>query len=105
MVWKVAMDAEGRRAGWCGRVDQFKVGDRVWVWFETDRHTQPVAVSMLADELSEQEMHGKGVILEAIQGEKITLNPVVGKSRTLEATKAENFRGAEKATLDKFKVG
>ncbi len=104
-VWRVASDAEVKRAGWWGRVGQFKVGDRVWVWFETDRQKQPVAVSMLADELSEQEMHGKGVILEAIQGEKITLKPAVGKSRTLEATKAEIFRGAEKATLDKFKVG
>jgi hypothetical protein len=104
-VWRVAPDAEIKRAGWWGRLSQLKIGDRVWVWFETDRQKQPVAVSMLADELSEQEMHGKGVTMEALHGEKVTLKPAVGKSRTLETTKAEIFRGKEKATPDQFKVG
>jgi hypothetical protein len=104
-VWRVAADAEIKRAGWWGRLNQFTIGDRVWVWFETDRHKQPVAVSMLADELSEQEMHAKGVTLEAVQGEKITLKPATGKSRMVSTSKAEVLRGKEKVSLDKLKVG
>jgi hypothetical protein len=104
-VWRLAPDAEVKRAGWWGRLDQFKIGDRVWVWFETDRQKQPVAVSMLADEVSEQEMHGKGVVLEAIQADKITLKPAVGKSRVLETSKAEIFRGKEKTDLVRSRMG
>ena len=62
-VWPVAADAEIKVAGWRGRLDQFTPGDRVWVWFQTDRKKQAVAVAMLADEPSEQDIHGGGVIL------------------------------------------
>ena len=62
-VWPVAADAEIKVTGWWGRLDQFTPGDRVWVWFQTDRKKQAVAVAMLADELSEQDIHGGGVIL------------------------------------------
>src|SRR5262249_24748511 len=52
-VWPLIPDVEVKVAGWWGRLDQFQAGDRVWVWFKTDRQKQPVAVSMLADELSQ----------------------------------------------------
>src|SRR5215510_11218448 len=55
-AWPVIPDAEIKLAGWWGRLEQFKVGERVWVWFKTDRAKQPVAVAMIADELSEQDM-------------------------------------------------
>src|SRR5438094_1259787 len=104
-VWPLVPDAEIKRAGWWGRLDHLSVDDRVWVWFETDRQRQPRAVSMICDELSEQEIHGGGVVLEARQGNDLTLKPAVGKNRTVRATQSEVFRGSAKATLDEFKKG
>src|SRR5262249_46652712 len=55
--WPLRPGAEVWHAGWWGRLDQFTAGDRVWVWFETDRDKHPLAVSLLADELSEQDLY------------------------------------------------
>jgi hypothetical protein len=57
--WPLTPDAEIKIAGWWGRLDQLHAGDRVWLWFKTDRKKQPVAVCMLADALSEQDIHGR----------------------------------------------
>src|SRR5438046_5699207 len=48
-VWQLVPDAEVKVLGWWGRLADFTLGDRVWVWFKTDRKKQAVAVSMLAD--------------------------------------------------------
>jgi hypothetical protein len=108
-VWPLVPDAELKISGWWGRLDQFRTGDRVWVWFKTDRQQQPVAVIMLADEPSEQDMHGPGVTVEARAADSITLRPAVGKSRTLKTGKAEVCRGQRStngsAALDGFPVG
>lgn len=103
--WDVSADVEIKVAGWWGRLDQLAVGDRLWVWFQTARNKQPTAVSMLADELSEQDMHGPGVTVEARAADSLTLKPVVGKSRALAASKAEVWRGREKAALAGIQVG
>jgi hypothetical protein len=58
-VWPVEPDAEVKVHGWWGRLEQFHVGDRVWVWLKLDRKKNPVSVIMLADEPSEQDIHGK----------------------------------------------
>jgi hypothetical protein len=71
-VWPLVPDAEVKVAGWWGRLDQFQVGDRVWVWFKTDRKKQPVSILMLADELSEQDIHG-GLIFKAINDKEIAI--------------------------------
>jgi hypothetical protein len=104
-VWSLVPDAEIKRAGWWARLDQFPPNDRVWVWFETDRRQQPRAVSMICDELSEQEIHGGGLVLEAYQGSDLTVKPAVGKSRTIRMDKSAVFRGSAKATLEEFKKG
>jgi hypothetical protein len=57
-VWSLVPDAEVKVQGWWGRLGDFTAGDRVWAWFKTDRKKQPVAISMLADEISEQDLHG-----------------------------------------------
>jgi hypothetical protein len=88
-VWPLVPDAEVKVAGWWGRLDQFQVGDRVWVWFKTDRGKQPVAVSMLADELSEQDIHGPGLTVEARDATTLTVKPAKGKSRVLKAAQVE----------------
>jgi hypothetical protein len=57
-VWSVELDAEIKVAGWWGHLDQFKPGDRVWVWLKLNRQKNPVSVVMMADIPSEQEIHG-----------------------------------------------
>ncbi len=51
-VWAVEPDAEVWVNGFWGRLDQFKPDDKVWVWLKLDRKKQPVAVAMIADEIS-----------------------------------------------------
>jgi hypothetical protein len=58
-VWPVEPDAEVKVAGFWGRLDQFKPGQRVWVWLKLDRKKNPVSVIMLADERSEEYIHNK----------------------------------------------
>src|SRR6266851_1777715 len=98
-VWPLVPDAEIKRAGWWARLDQLPLGDRVWVWFETDRNKQPRAVSMICDELSEQEIHGGGVTPAPGTTHDLTLKPSVGKSRTVHADKAAVFRGSTQITM------
>ncbi|HEY7310121.1 MAG TPA: hypothetical protein VH643_12235 [Gemmataceae bacterium] len=83
-VWTVAPDAEIKIDGWWGRLDQFTVGDRVWAWFQTDRKKQAVAVAMLADEMSEQDIHGGGSTLLRRDDKGITIQTVKKTERTLQ---------------------
>ena len=87
-VWRLTEDAEVKVHGWWGRLDQLQAGDRVWAWFKLDRRKQPVAVMMLADEPSQQDIHGAGVTLTARRGDRLTLKPAKGSdlSRTLPTT-------------------
>jgi hypothetical protein len=87
-VWPVAADAEIKVAGWWGRLDQFTPGDRVWVWFQTDRKKQAVAVAMLADEMSEQDIHGGGLSLVRRDAESLTVNRHQKHERTLKTKDA-----------------
>jgi hypothetical protein len=90
-VWKLTPDAEVKVAGWWGRLDQFTRGDRVWAWFKTNRANQPVAIFMLADELSEQDMHGPGVTVAANTGKTITIKRPRGSRSVLKAYKAKLY--------------
>jgi len=103
--WPFVADAELKIQGWWGRLDQFTIGDRVWVWLQLDRVKQPVAVSMLADEISEQDIHGPGVQLEARDANGITLKPASGKNWALKTANAEVYRASTKEKLDNLKVG
>jgi hypothetical protein len=57
-TWPLEPDAEVKVGGWWGRLGQFKTGDRVWVWLKLDRKKKPASIAMLADEISEWDMHG-----------------------------------------------
>lgn len=87
-AWNVLRDAELKVCGWWGRLEQFKSGDRVWVWFAIDRKKEPQAVLMLADELSEQEIHGLPHTLTAFDKEKgtVTIVSKVSGERQLNVT-------------------
>jgi hypothetical protein len=104
-TWAVIGDAEIKISGWWGRLEQFTLGDRVWVWFKTDRARQPVAVAMIADEPSEQDMHGTGMKLEAKTTDSMTLKPTKGANRVIKASKAVVHRGPDKAELAALEVG
>jgi hypothetical protein len=106
--WPLRAGAEVWYAGWWGRLDQFTIGDRVWVWFDFGPAKEFVAVGLLADELSEQDLYAPGrikavkadgtVLLESLRGGKPTL-------RTVSLAQAELFRGDVKAPHDSLKVG
>jgi hypothetical protein len=86
--WPLLADAEVKIAGWWGRPEQLRPGDRVWAWFQLDRRKRPVAVFMLADEPSEQDVHGGGLTVEAVTADTITLKPAGGQGRTLSTAAA-----------------
>ena len=73
-VWPLVPDAEIKVLGWWGRLSDFTAGDRVWAWFKTDRKKQAVAISMLADEITQQDISGVPLTVTksvgAIKGEK-----------------------------------
>ena len=98
-VWPLTDDAEVKVHGWWGRLDQFQAGDRVWAWFKLDRRKQPVAVMMLADEPSQQDIHGAGVTLTARSGDRLTLKPVKGAALSLTLTSVALREAADKVPL------
>jgi hypothetical protein len=57
-TWPLEPDAEVKVGGWWGRLEQFKPGDRAWVWLKLDRKKNPVSVVLLADDITEFDMHG-----------------------------------------------
>jgi len=80
-TWPLEPDAEVKVGGWWGRLDQLKAGDRVWVWLKLDRKKNPVSVVMLADEVTEWDMHG-GLRLK--KGEEPRFAPDVVEARRKE---------------------
>lgn len=104
-AWPVVPDAEVKVAGWWGRLDQFQAGDRVWVWFKTDRAKQPVALSMLADELSEQDVHGGGLAVVSCTDSGLTVLLPWGTPWKLALDGTECYRGKDKASPAGLKAG
>ena len=63
---------------------------------------------MLADELSEQDIHGPGMKVEARDAQTVTVKPVKGTTRTLKAAGIYRGRGISTEPLpllDNLKVG
>ncbi len=104
-VWRVLPDAEIKCAGWWGRLDQLVPGTRIWVWFQTDRAKNPAAVVMLADELSEQDIHGRGYVVAAVGKDSITLKPPRGQSRTLLTAGCKVFLGDKAIEARELRTG
>jgi hypothetical protein len=71
--WPVDPEAELRVRGWWGGREDFVKGDRVWVWARPDRDGKPKAVFMLADEVSEQDIHQVAWTLAAVEDAKLVL--------------------------------
>ena len=83
--WNVEPDAELKINGWWGRLEHFKKGDRVWVWLALNREKKPKSILMLADEISEQDIHGLPHKVTGVDRSSgtITVESKVGGTRTL----------------------
>jgi hypothetical protein len=84
-TWPLTPDAELKVRGWWGRLDQFPKGERTWAWFTVDRSKKPKAVFMLADAVSESEIHG-------LADPKIAKTLDLGKLQTQRAEQREWLR-------------
>jgi hypothetical protein len=100
--WPLLDDSEIKVDGWWGRLDQLTLGQRVWVWMKTDRKNVPVAVAMLADDISQQDIHGSGVAVVKNADGLIVLKPEKGPDRVLKTASAEAFVGAKKTKPGAF---
>ncbi|MCI0740382.1 MAG: hypothetical protein L0Y72_15155 [Gemmataceae bacterium] len=92
-VWLLAADAEIKVHGWWGNLADLRVGDRVWVWFKMDRQKRPASISMLADEISEQDIHLENVLVEAQDDKSITYKNVYGKRNAVYLTSQPFAKG------------
>ncbi len=102
--WPLAEDAEVKVDGWWGRLGQLVPGERVWAWLKTNRKNEPVAVAMLADDLSQQDIQG-ALTVKANGGGKIVVAPEKGADRTLDTRNAEAYAGAKKVGPASFAKG
>ena len=83
--WTVLPDAEIKVQGWWGRLDQLHIGDRVWVWFAIDRRKTPTGILLLADEISEQDLHNLPSTIESVDPKQqtVTIRSSRGDGRVL----------------------
>lgn len=110
--WPLRAGAELWCSGWWGRLDQFLVGDRVWIWFDKEPAQQLASITRLTDELSEQVLYTpcevKSVDLADLQKGTLTLESSRAKkpvARTLKLTATELSRGNFKAPISSLKPG
>lgn len=85
--WPVLPDAEIKVHGWWGRLEQLRSQDRAWVWFAIDRDKKPTAILMIADEMSEQDIHREPLVIRETRDTNLTVHvPDAGKvpERTLQ---------------------
>ncbi|MSQ96713.1 MAG: hypothetical protein EXR98_19465 [Gemmataceae bacterium] len=94
-AWKLTPDAEIKVRGWWGRLAHLEPERRVWAWFKVDRVKKAVAIFMLADELSEQEIHG-GAQVKTVGKELVLVGPKKQESTLKGADKLLLDRGGEK---------
>jgi hypothetical protein len=66
--WPLDPEAEIRVHGTWGAAADLGVGERVWAWVRVDRENKPRAVFMIADEISEQEIHQVPYSVASVDG-------------------------------------
>jgi hypothetical protein len=70
------------------------LGQRVWVWLRTDRKNKPLAVAMLADDLSQQDIHGVGMTVVKNSDGLLVVKPEKGPKRVLKTDGAGAWQGS-----------
>ena len=80
-TWTLTADAEVKIFGWWGRLKDFEKSrqPRVWAWFKVDRAKKPVAIFMLADETSEEDIHGDGLEVKSVTKTAVVLTLAKGQ--------------------------
>src|SRR5262249_23130312 len=68
------------------------------------RKDKPVAIAMLADDVSQQDIHGAGLTVVKNADGRIVLKPDKGPDRTLKTAKADGFVGPKEAKVSAFAV-
>ncbi len=71
--WFPQADAEFKLDGWWGRAPSYRTGDRLWVWFAVDRGKNPVSILLMADEISEMDIHGQRYTVTEVDGDTATI--------------------------------
>ena len=102
--WPLIEDAEIKIDGWWGRLEQVAASERVWVWLKTNRKKKPVAVAMLADDLSTQDIRGGNTVKKNADG-ALTVKPEGAPLRTLKTASGAGYRGEKKAEVASFAAG
>lgn len=100
-AWAVDPEAEVRVQGWWGRLEDLAPGERVWAWVRLDRAGKPRAVFMIADELSEQDIHQVPYTLASLDVEK----GEVALKRTLDRKNEQTRTLRLRAAADGLKPG
>ncbi|HEX7899478.1 MAG TPA: hypothetical protein VF950_17050 [Planctomycetota bacterium] len=72
-AWPLDPEAEIRVKGYWGAVEDLVPGERVWVWARVDAENKPRAVFMVADEISEQDIHQVPWALTAVDPGRRTI--------------------------------
>ncbi len=103
--WPLIDDAETKIDGWWGRLDQLSPGEHVWVWMKTNRKKESVAIAMLADDLSQQDIRGVGVTVVRNANSQLVVKPPTGASRTFRVDRASALRGDKKVEVNSFTPG
>ena len=96
-TWPMLADAEIKIHGWWGRPGQLRTKKRVWVWWMIDREKKPKAILMLADEMSEQDIHHQPLEITALAEREVTVH--VPDEKKIPARKlrlADNYDGPRK---------
>ena len=94
-TWKLTPDAEIKVRGWWGRLAHLEPERRVWAWFKVDRAKKPVAIFMLSDELSEQDIHG-GAQVKTVGKDLVLVGPKKDERTLAGLDKLPLDRGGEK---------
>jgi hypothetical protein len=69
-TWVLDAEVEVRAHGWWGGLEDLVKGERLWFWVRPDRDGKLRAVFMVADELSEQDIHQVPYALSSVDVEK-----------------------------------
>lgn len=85
-AWPLDPDAEIRIRGYWGSVEDLAPGERVWVWIRVGAENKPRSVFMVADEISEQDIHQVPYALTAVDAGRRTIEirrKLDGKTETV----------------------
>lgn len=98
--WRLTPDAEIKVNGWWGRLDDLPRRCKVWAWFHVNRKKTPVSIFMLADEISEQDIHGNGLEVLSLSADGLQVKDAYDKKRDYPRPTSHRQGGKEASVKD-----